>query len=135
MTSRIILLIVQFVLAVLVAFIVHEGAHYLAAKMFGKTIKFKFSWSPNKLFGFISVPRYVWLQPKLPHIKLAIVCYAGFTVEILVAILVAYFFAWFDLLIVAITHLVAYRFYAGDVSDFKFIGTDDPGFVDYDDGN
>ena len=43
----------ELILAILLAFFVHEGGHWMAARLFGKRLKFRFAW------GRFYVPRLV----------------------------------------------------------------------------
>ena len=112
-------------LAGIVACITHEGGHYLAALLFGKHLKFKFSW--GKLFNVIPVPRWIWRMPLWDGYdpnkscwKDKIVALAGFTMEFFIAG-VAVVLGWLWLLLVASVHIIAYPFYAGESSDFKWL--------------
>lgn len=111
-------MILSVVLAGVLCVVVHEGAHWLTAKLFGKTIKFEFAM--GEIFGIAIVPRWTWKHPDLPRNKLAIVCYAGFVTEFVVAALLALIFKWYYMLVIAVIHFIAYQLYAGDASDFKF---------------
>ena len=92
----------------------HEGGHYLASRCFGRRIKFRFSWGNP-----IPVPRYVWNMPVMERGKQRIVAAAGFgAVSIVAAILAALGWPWMAFVFVA--HFVAYPFYAGEASDFKW---------------
>ena len=108
----------ELILAILLALLVHEGGHCMAARLFGKRLKFRFAW------GRFYVPRFVWTMPYLPKGKQRIIALAGFVAEFLVAgvLLVAWphgFGRW--VAGVALAHLVSYRFYAGQESDFKWL--------------
>lgn len=98
---------------------IHEGGHYLAALYFGKKLKFRFMW------GRFYVPRYVWTMPWMDYWKQRIVALAGFGMEFAFAALLLLiqqlrpFGACYTL--VALLHLVAYPWYAGDTSDFKWL--------------
>lgn len=106
--------------AALLAMIIHEGGHYIVAKLFGYTIHFTFQF--GKLW-FIPIPRGVWEMPDTDPWKQRIIALAGFTFEILAAYPIS--LLCFDFakvyLVVALVHLIAYKFYAGDASDFNFI--------------
>ena len=43
----------ELILAILLVFFVHEGGHWMAARLFGKRLKFRFAW------GRFCVPRFV----------------------------------------------------------------------------
>ena len=104
--------------ATIVACLTHEGGHYLAALCFGKRLKFWFEW--GRLFGIVPVPRGVWDMPCMERRKQRIVAAAGFGTEFAGAA-VAAVCGWPWLLLVASVHLLAYPFYAGEASDFKWL--------------
>ena len=91
----------------------HEAAHYLAALCFGRRIKFRFAW------GRFYVPRYVWNMPYMERWKQRVVAAAGFGTEALVAAILAAF-GWPWMAACFVVHFVAYPFYAGEASDFKW---------------
>ena len=107
------------ILATLIACVIHEGGHYLAARLFGKRLRFRFAW------GRFGVPHFVW---DMPHFfqyecwKAKVIAAAGFGAELLAA--VVFLAAWrgFGLCYagVAMAHLAAYRWYAGEDSDFRW---------------
>ena len=108
----------ELILAILLVFFVHEGGHWMAARLFGKRLKFRFAW------GRFYVPRLVWNMPYLPKGKQRIIAVAGFGLEFLVAgVLLASFPHGFGRWVasVALAHLVLYQFYAGQESDFKWL--------------
>lgn len=106
-------------IAILFAAIIHEGGHYWAARFFGKKLRFRFAW------GRFGVPRFVW---EMPHFfqcemwKAKVIAAAGFGAELFAAVVLLA--AWrefgFWYTGVAVAHLAAYRWYAGDVSDFRW---------------
>ena len=106
-------------IAILLACAIHEGGHYLAARFFGKKLRFNFAW------GRFGVPRLVW---DMPHFfstedwKRKVIAAAGFGFEFLAAVvfLAVYqpFGRWYAG--VAVAHLAAYPWYAGDASDFRW---------------
>lgn len=105
-----------FVFAIVSCVIVHEGGHFLMAKAFGQTIRFRFEW--GKLFGKIPIPRGIWDMPEMEKWKQQLVAAAEFAVGtglFLTGWDFAPFYAG-----VAVVHLVAYKFYAGEASDFKW---------------
>ena len=109
----------ELILAILLVFFVHEGGHWMAARLLGKRLKFRFAW------GRFCVPRFTWTMPYLPKSKQRTVALAGFVTEFLVAgALLASFPHGFGRWVagVALAHLVSYRFYAGESeSDFKWL--------------
>lgn len=112
------------VISIVLCCIIHEGSHYLVAKLFGKTIKFKFN--TGKLFNVIPIPRWTWQMPEMEEWKQRLTALAGFAVEELVAVIVALFVApIYDFALiffaVAMLHLLAYNLYAGEANDFNYI--------------
>ena len=111
-------ILLNLAVAGVVALVTHEGGHYLAALCFDERLKFRFEW--GKLFGVVPVPRWVWTMPDMAEWKQRVVAVSGFGVEFLVAG-VAVALGWLWLLLVASCHIIAYPFYAGDSSDFKWL--------------
>ncbi len=91
--------------------VVHEGAHWVAAKLTGTSIKFKFEWSR---FLFIPVPRWTWDWPETSKGKLRFICQSGFVCELMLipVMPIAYQVA-------ALAHFTLYPWYADGVSDFN----------------
>ena len=110
-------IIFNIALAGIAACLTHEGGHYLAALAFGERLKFRFEW--GKLFGIVPVPRWVWTMPDMAEWKQRVVAVAGFGTEFLCAG-AAGALGWLWLLLVASVHIIAYSFYAGESSDFKW---------------
>lgn len=107
------------VLATLIACVIHEGGHYLAARFFGKRLKFRFEW------GRFGVPRFVWDMPHFFQCEMwraKVIAAAGFGAELFAAVVLLA--AWHEFgrwyAGVAVAHLIAYRWYAGETSDFKW---------------
>ena len=111
-------ILLNIVLAGILACIIHEGGHYLAALCFGEKLKFRFEW--GRLFGVVPVPRGVWTMPYMEPWKQRIVAIAGFGTEFAGAG-IAVALGWLWLLLVASCHIVAYPAYAGESSDFKWL--------------
>ena len=108
------------VLAVICCAFVHEGAHFASARAFGGKIAFRFEW--GSLFGKFPIPRWVWDMPEMERWKQQVVAFAGFGLEFVVGtilFLTGWGFASYYAGI-AVVHLLAYRFYAGEASDFKW---------------
>lgn len=101
-----------------VACLVHEGGHYGAAKIFGHKLSFHFEW--GKLFNVIPIPRGIWYMPDMESWKQKVVAGAGFGTELVIALIFALFLHFPWLLGVWVVHFVAYFFYAGEASDFKW---------------
>lgn len=99
--------------ALLLCFLVHEGGHWLAARCFGRKIKFRFAW------GKFYVPRYIWDMPAMERSKQRIVAAAGFCAEWVVGGTL-YCLGWPYMCAVFIAHFAAYPVYAGEASDFKW---------------
>lgn len=99
---------------------VHEGGHFFMGKVFGQTISFRFEW--GLFLGKCPVPRFIWDMPVMERRKQQVVAFAGFGLEFIAAAMLFLtswdFAAWYA--IAAVIHLVTYRFYAGDASDFKW---------------
>ena len=110
----------NFLLALILVAITHEAGHFLVALAFGQRIKFRFEW--GKLFGKVPIPRGVWDMPEMEKWKQQLVAAAGFGLEFAVG--AALLFTGWDFAPfyagVAVVHLVAYKFYAGEASDFKW---------------
>lgn len=110
----------QFILSILLCALAHEGGHYLAAQVFRRTITFRFQW--GLLLGKIPVPRWVWDMPEMERWKQQVVAAAGFGLEFVAG--TAFFLTGWDVAPiyggVAVVHLAAYKFYAGEASDFKW---------------
>ena len=110
---------VMLAVAVLAAFVIHEGGHYLAARFFGKRLQFRFAW------GRFGVPRFIWDMPYFfmnEGWKVKVIAAAGFGTELFTAVVLLA--AWHEFGLwyasVAVAHLVAYPWYAGESSDFKW---------------
>ena len=106
-------------LATLTACVIHEGGHYLAARFFGERLKFRFEW------GRFGVPRFVWDMPifyQCEMWKAKVIAAAGFGAELFAAVVLLAAWREFGLWYagVAVTHLIAYRWYAGETSDFRW---------------
>ena len=102
--------------AILTAFITHEGGHFLAALLLtGKVLKFRFA------FGKLYVPRFTWTMPYTTRKKQRIIALAGFGLEIVVAAALSLIFWTPVFASVSMLHLLLYRFYAGECSDFNWL--------------
>ena len=107
------------VIAVLLAGTIHESGHYFAAAWFGHKLNFRFAW------GRFCVPRFVWDMPifyPCEMWKAKVIAAAGFGAELLAAVVLLA--AWHEFgrwyAGVAVAHLMAYRWYAGEASDFRW---------------
>ena len=106
-------------IAILLAGLIHEGGHYLAALSFGRKLRFRFAW------GRFGVPRFIWDMPYFfmnEGWKVKVIAAAGFGTELFTAVVLLAAWREFGLWYagVAVAHLAAYRWYAGDVSDFRW---------------
>ena len=107
-------------LSILLTCLIHEGGHYLAARFFGHRLRFWFVW------GRFGIPRFVWEMPYFfpcERWKAKVIAAAGFGVELFVAIVLLAacptFGRWYGG--VSVVHFVAYRWYAGEASDFGWL--------------
>jgi len=108
--STITLIIFQIILAI----IIHESGHFLAALLCGKVLHFKLV--VNRLF-FIPIPSGVWYMPEgLSLSQRKFIAQSGFSLEILAIPFLPFIYG----LIVAL-HFIAYPWYAGSSTDFKFM--------------
>ena len=111
-------IIMNILLTGVLACVSHEGGHYLAAICFGKKLSFHFEF--GKLFGVIPIPRWTWVMPHMANWKQKVVAVAGFGIEFVCA-LSAVKLGWPWMMMAASCHLLAYPFYAGESSDFKWL--------------
>jgi len=92
--------------------LIHELGHWLAARLFGSRLYFRFSWGS---FRGIPIPRWTWYWPQgVTEKQLTVICQAGFLVELALIP----FMPW-TYQAAALAHFAAYPFYAGETSDFK----------------
>lgn len=96
-------------LLILLAPVLHEAGHFLAALAFGHRIRFRFEWK--------IVPRFVWDMPDMEAWKQKVVAVAGFGLELAMMPLFGWPYAAF-----AVVHLFSYNLYAGESSDFRWLG-------------
>jgi len=110
--------IVKALLLVALAAIIHETGHWLAARCYGRAIKFRFTWS--KLWR-LPVPRFIWDMPTgLTPTQKRVIALSGFGAEITAGIPFMLCSWWMYAVIVAV-HLITYPLYAGEYSDFKWV--------------
>lgn len=119
----------NFLLSVVLAVIIHELGHFIIALGYGHFLRFEFSW--GRLWR-IPIPRYVWYMPEeFTDRQKRHVALGGFGAEILVAPILYFLLPYYPL--IAFLHLMAYPFYAGDSSDFQwldgFLGISKRGWV------
>jgi len=111
------MLLLRFIFAVIICAISHELGHWMVAKYYGYSIKFRFK--KGSLFG-ISIPRGIWNMPiQADREQQITIALAGFQCEILVALILLPFL-W-QAAAVAILHFLVYKFYAGEYNDFNFV--------------
>lgn len=100
--------------AIILPIMVHELGHFCVALLFGKVIKFNFSF--GKLFG-VPVPRWTWLMPHgLTLTQTKLIAQSGFALELALVPFLPVVYS-----VVAIIHFIAYPWYAGSSTDFKFM--------------
>ena len=99
------ILLLDIIFSVLLAGIIHESSHYLAAMYYGHRLVFRRS-------GF----RFIWNMPNDTKAHQRIIALAGFGVEILSAPVIYFLLPYYP--VVAVLHLIVYPFYAGDYNDF-----------------
>ena len=102
------ILIVEILLSVAIAGLIHELGHYLTAMFLGHTLVFRRQ-------GI----RFVWDMPNDTTQHQRLIALSGFGAEILFAPLLYLAGLWLYPLVVA-AHLCAYPFYAGDYNDFRW---------------
>ena len=97
------------ILSVVLAVIIHELGHYLADMFLGHTLEFRRQ-------GI----RFIWDMPNDTAQHQRLMTLSGFDLEVLFIPIL--FFAGLTLYpYVVILHLIAYPFYAGEANDFKWI--------------
>ena len=100
------ILIVEILLSVAIAGLIHELGHYLAALYYGHNLVFRRQ-------GF----RLIWDMPEDTPQHQRLIALSGFGTEILFTPLLYLAGLWLYPWVVAV-HLMAYPFYAGDYNDF-----------------
>ena len=108
------------ILAIFLYLAAHEGGHFLLALAFGKVIRFRFEWG---YLGKFPIPRGIWDMPDLKRWQQKVIALAGFGAEFLFAILLTFLCPerWYLFVPAALAHLIAYPFYAGAASDFRWL--------------
>ena len=100
------ILIVEILLSIAIAGLIHELGHYLTAMYLGHTLEFRRQ-------GL----RFIWDMPNDTEAHQRIIALSGFGAEILAEPLL-YFAGLTTYPWVVLAHLMAYPFYAGDYNDF-----------------
>ena len=100
------ILMLNLILSIVLAGLIHELGHYLAALTFGHHLVFRRQ-------GF----RFIWDMPEDTPKHQRLIALSGFGVEILFSPLLYLAGLWLYPWVVAV-HLAAYPFYAGDYNDF-----------------
>ena len=96
-------------ISLILAGLIHELAHYLAALYYGHNLVFRRQ-------GI----RFIWDMPNDTPKHQRLMALSGFGLEVLFIPIL--FFAGLTLYpYVVILHLIAYPFYAGEANDFKWI--------------
>ena len=96
-------------LSIALAFAIHESAHYLTARLYGHKLVFRRQ-------GI----RYIWDMPEDTKQHQKLIALSGFGAEVIVAPLL-YLVGLWAYPFVVVGHLVAYKFYAGEYSDWKWL--------------
>lgn len=103
------ILMLNFILSIVFAGLIHELGHYLAAMFLGHTLEFRRQ-------GI----RWIWDMPNDTEAHQRLIALSGFGAEIVFAPLL--YLAGLGLYpLVVVAHLCAYPFYAGEYSDFKWL--------------
>ncbi len=103
------ILMLNFILSIVLAGLIHELGHYLTAMFLCHTLEFRRQ-------GI----RYIWDMPNDTPQHQRLIALSGFGAEILAAPLL--YFAGLTLYpFVVVVHLMAYPFYAGEYSDFQWL--------------
>lgn len=107
----------NFILSIVFAGLIHELGHFIIALGYGHFLRFEFSW--GRLWR-IPIPRYVWYMPEEMSVQAKRhVALSGFVAEFLAAPILYFLLPYYPL--IAFLHLMAYPFYAGEYSDFKWL--------------
>lgn len=111
-------MILQILISLIAACLIHEAGHFIVALIFGETLRFHFAW--GKLFGKIPVPRFIWEMPKsFTSGQKMITGLAGFGLELLTAVPCLIYGIW-EYPVTAAAHFALYPLYAGEANDFKW---------------
>ena len=111
------ILIVEILLSVAIAGLIHEMGHFIIALGYGHFLRFEFSWGH---LWRIPIPRYIWYMPEeFTDRQKRHVALSGFGTEFMVAPILYFLLPYYPL--IAFLHLTIYPFYAGSVSDFQWL--------------
>ena len=102
------ILMLNLILSVAIAGLIHELGHYLTALYYGHNLVFRRQ-------GF----RFIWAMPEDTPRHQRLIALSGFGAEIFFALLLYLAGLWLYPWVVAV-HLIAYPFYAGDYNDFRW---------------
>jgi hypothetical protein len=108
-------LILEILLMVAAAGLIHELGHLIAARILGHTLRFRLEFGKP-----IMIPRGIWtMPPNLTYLQKNFIALSGFLCEFLAAILAQ------DVLFFGIValHSFLYPLYAGEKSDFQWLTT------------
>ena len=103
------MLIIEILLSIAMAGLIHEMGHYLTAMFLGHTLEFRRQ-------GI----RWIWDMPEDTPQHQRLIALSGFGAEIVFAPLLYFAGLWLYPWVVAV-HLMAYPFYAGECSDFQWL--------------
>ena len=113
--------ILNILFCVITLVIMHEFGHFLTAALNKKILKFEFKFV--RIFNIIPIPRFIWYMPEdLTVNQQKLIAISGFGFEFvfcIVYLVLAHNIFSMLLLALAILHLLAYKFYAGDFNDFS----------------
>jgi hypothetical protein len=114
-------ILIKFILAIVLAGFFHEGGHWLAAKHCNQDIHFFFEW--KFLFDKIPIPTFTWYMPNdLNKSQKKLIAMAGFGTELFMIIVLILIFGihFWEYVVTVLTHMILYRFYVKESSDFKW---------------
>ena len=111
------ILMLNFILSIVFAGLIHELGHFIIALGYGHFLRFEFSWGH---LWRIPIPRYIWYMPEeFTDRQKRHVALSGFGTEFMVAPILYFLLPYYPL--IAFLHLTIYPFYAGSVSDFQWL--------------
>lgn len=109
-------MMLNLLLSIVLACLIHEAGHYVAARHYRHSIKYHFGWG---YIWKVPVPRFVWYMPEDTEAHRQIMAIAGFGAELLAAPFL-YYLGLTLYPYVAIAHLLLYPLYAGTANDFRW---------------